>query len=128
MAAKMAIKPEHISHDDLSAKDIKLWHALLLVQEKWVLVAMHTLMSGPMGFNELKRRANCVINNTTLSHRLSLLEENGLVIREVNSTIPPRTTYTLTERGRALKPVLDAIGDWADNHMPDAKPQQPEKT
>ena len=49
--------------------------------------------------------------------RLSLLEENGLIIREINSTISPCTTYTLTERGRALKPMLDAIGDWANSHM-----------
>ena len=120
----MALKLEKIKHrDDASTKDMKHWKALMLLQERWVLVAVKTLMAGPMGFNELSRRAAGVINNTTLSQRLDLLEEVGLVTREVQSTIPPRTTYELTDQGRALKKVLDAIYKWADENMPDDLPK-----
>jgi DNA-binding HxlR family transcriptional regulator len=115
----MAMKLEKIKRRaGTSTKDLKRWKALMLLQEKWALFAVQTLMEGPMGFNEISRRANCVINNTTLSQRLDLLEEVGLVTREVNSTIPPRTTYELTDKGRALKKVLDAIYKWADENVP----------
>lgn len=108
-----------------SEKEIKHFKAFMLLQERWVLLVLEALMSGPMGFNELSRRSNCVINNTTLSQRLDLLEENGIVERTVHSTIPPRTSYTLTAKGRALKPVLDAIYTWAEKYETADAPPEP---
>jgi DNA-binding HxlR family transcriptional regulator len=84
-----------------------------------LLVVVQALMDGPLGFNELSREAACMINNTTLSQRLDLLEDCGIVKRTVQSSMPPRTSYELTASGRALKTVLDAIDKWADKHMPD---------
>jgi DNA-binding HxlR family transcriptional regulator len=112
--AKKSDKP--MAHGKPSAKEIKRFKAFMLLQERWVLLTLDALLSGPLGFNELSRRANCVINNTTLSQRLDLLEDNGIVERTVHSTIPPRTSYELTAKGRALKPVLEAIYTWAEKY------------
>ena len=96
----------------------KLYHAFALLQEKWVLFIVHSLLNGPQGFNEISRRAQGV-NTTTLSQRLSLLEQAGLVIRTVHSTIPPRTSYELTESGLALQRVIGVIGEWGDQFLND---------
>ena len=53
------------------------------------------------------------VNATTLSQRLTLLEREGIVTRTVVSTFPPRTIYDLTDRGRALGPVIASIEAWA---------------
>ncbi len=90
----------------------------LLLQEKWVLMIIHSLMEGPTGFSELMRRGN--VNTTTLSQRLSLLETTGLLVKTVQSIMPPRTSYELTEAGRALKPVLTAITEWSEKYLPPA--------
>lgn len=90
----------------------------LLLQEKWVLMIIHSLMEGPTGFSELMRRGN--VNTTTLSQRLSLLETTGLLVKTVQSIMPPRTSYELTEAGRALKPVLTAITEWSEKYLPSA--------
>ncbi len=92
----------------------------LLLQEKWVLLIVNQLMKGPVGFNELSRKAEGV-NVTTLSQRLALLEHTGLVVKTIHSTMPPRTSYELTEAGQALKCVLDAIETWSEKYLsPDA--------
>jgi DNA-binding HxlR family transcriptional regulator len=88
------------------------FQALNVLHEKWVLHTISVLMAGPIGFNELARLAQQV-NTTTLSQRLQLLENQGILTRTVQSTIPPKTSYELTPKGRALKPALDAIWDWA---------------
>jgi DNA-binding HxlR family transcriptional regulator len=95
-----------------------------LLQEKWLLLIVHRLLEGPVGFNELSRQADGV-NATTLSQRLSQLEEAGLAVKTVHSTMPPRTSYELTAAGRDLKPVLDAIEAWSARYLandPDGLP------
>ena len=92
---------------------------VLLLQEKWILFIIYSLMEGPLGFNELSRRARGV-NTTTLSQRLELLEREGIVTKRIHSTIPPRTSYTLTEAGCGLKRVIEAIGSWSEEFLVDA--------
>ena len=88
-----------------------------LLQEKWVLHIVRALLAGPHGFNELGRAVGGV-NTTTLSARLEHLEQLGVVDKTVESTMPPRTRYELTEAGRALQGVVDAIDAWARAYMP----------
>ncbi len=68
------------------------------------------------------------INPKTLSARLKELERNGLIARKVYRENPPRVEYFLTEKGRALKPVLEQMGDfslryWARDVLKDGKPR-----
>jgi DNA-binding HxlR family transcriptional regulator len=57
------------------------------------------------------------VNTTTLAARLEHLEREGIVAKTVESTMPPRTRYELTESGVALQGVIDAIDHWARTHM-----------
>ena len=59
----------------------------LLLQERWVLMIVFSLLTGPIGFSELMRRGN--INTTTLAQRLNLLEQAGLLVKTIHSTMPP---------------------------------------
>jgi DNA-binding HxlR family transcriptional regulator len=87
-----------------------------LLQEKWLLHIVRALLDGPHGFNELARAVGGV-NTTTLSLRLERLEREGLVSKTVESTMPPRTRYALTEGGVALQEVIVAIDGWARQHL-----------
>lgn len=92
------------------------YDAIQVLQEKWVLHIVRTLLTGPRGFNELGREiGGC--NPTTLTQRLVLLENMQLVTKSVQSRLPPRCTYELTEAGRALDEVVMAIDGWAQQHM-----------
>ncbi|MDX2003704.1 MAG: helix-turn-helix domain-containing protein [Meiothermus sp.] len=101
-----------------SPQQLALFHSMAVLQERWVLFILWQLLEadGPMGFNELTRRAP--VNATTLATRLDLLEREGMVSRTVHSTIPPKTSYALTEKGQALGPVFQAIRRWAEAFPP----------
>ncbi len=92
-----------------------------LLQEKWVLHIVRSLLQGPHGFNELARAVGGA-NATTLSHRLERLEALGVIDKTVESTMPPRTSYQLTDAGRELEAVIQAIDRWGRTHMEEDVP------
>lgn len=94
-----------------------------LLQEKWVLHIVRALLAGPHGFNELSRAIGGA-NTTTLSHRLERLEHLGLVSKTVESTMPPKTRYELTQSGHELQVIIDAIDAWARKHMRKCQEQE----
>jgi|SRR5690554_5661455 len=103
------------------------YDAIQVLQEKWVLHIVRALLQGPRGFNELGREiGGC--NPTTLTQRLVLLENMRLVHKNVQSRLPPRCTYELTEAGRALDSVIVAIDEWARQHMEACTSQAPAKS
>lgn len=93
-----------------------VYDSIQLLQEKWVLHIVRALLERPYGFNELARAVGGV-NTTTLSARLDHLERTGIVVKTVESTMPPKTRYELSDAGRALHEVIDSIDGWARRHM-----------
>ena len=51
-----------------------------------------------------------------LTAQLRDMEEKGLVHREVYAEVPPRVEYSLTDLGRSLKPILDAMWTWGEGY------------
>jgi len=88
-----------------------------LVGKKWHPVIVHRLLAtGPLGFNALKDEVDGV-SSKVLSDSLSDLEASGLVDRTVVSEKPFRVEYSLTARGRDLRPVIEAMAEWGDAHL-----------
>jgi DNA-binding HxlR family transcriptional regulator len=102
-----------------------VYASIELLQEKWVLHIVRSLLEGPHGFNELARAVGGA-NTTTLSHRLDRLVGLGIVDKTVESTMPPRTRYELSSAGRELETVIAAIDRWGRSHMQEAAPERPE--
>ncbi len=112
-------KTEECSTGEGCERAAALMRGALLLQEKWVLMIVFSLLDGPLSFCDLMRRGT--INTTTLTQRLHLLEEAGLLTKTIHSAMPPRTSYALTDGGLALKPVLDAITGWSGAFLRDHK-------
>jgi DNA-binding HxlR family transcriptional regulator len=100
---------------DTSCPSRHLTAGVTLLQEKWVLLIVRVLMAGPVGFNDMARNAGDV-NSTTLAQRLATLEKAGMIKKTVQSLMPPKTSYELTEVGLALKPVIAAIEQWSEKY------------
>ena len=95
-----------------------LAHAADAIGDRWSLLILRNLnLDGPQGFQELSRALD-TISPTTLSGRLKALQENGLVERQVVDAHPPRTSYALTETGKAVRPVLKALFHFGDSIGP----------
>lgn len=96
--------------------------ALDIAGDRWtLLIARELLLQGPCRFTDLKNGLPGIATNL-LSTRLRELEAAGLITRE--DAPPPVATalYELSETGRALEPVLKALGLWGLRFMTDERP------
>lgn len=82
------------------------------VGSAWKLVVISYLMNGGKGFNELLRTIPG-LNSKTLSRTLKQLQEDGIVERKIVSLQPFSVKYILTEKGKALEPVISSLKDWS---------------
>ena len=86
---------------------------LMLIGDKWKVLILRDLLPGTKRFGELKKSIGNV-SQKVLTSQLRDMESNGLVNRKVYPEVPPRVEYSLTELGRSLKPILDAMWDWGE--------------
>jgi DNA-binding HxlR family transcriptional regulator len=90
--------------------------AAKIVGDKWTLLIIRDLAGGCMRFGALQKSVTG-ISPRTLSDRLSSLEGVGLITREAFAEIPPRVEYRLTDKGRGLIPVLEAIREYGETWL-----------
>ena len=87
---------------------------LMLIGDKWKVLILRDLMPGTKRFGELKKSIGSV-SQKVLTAQLRDMEQKGLVNRRVFAEVPPRVEYSLTELGRSLKPILDAMQAWGED-------------
>ena len=92
-------------------------HAIQLLGKRWTGLLLYALLEGPRRFCELTSTVEG-LSDRVLSDRLRELEVEGIVERVVYPQIPVRVEYKLTEKGRALEPVVNAIQEWSNQWVP----------
>jgi DNA-binding HxlR family transcriptional regulator len=97
-------------------EDCPVARALDVIGEKWSLLILRDLFrKGPLRFQALEEGLPGVAPNT-LSARLKALEARGVITTRLYESHPPRYEYLLTDKGRALGPVLKALHNWGEIH------------
>jgi DNA-binding HxlR family transcriptional regulator len=84
---------------------------LELIGGKWKGVILWHLCHKTLRFSQLKRRLPKVTQKM-LTQQLRELEKDGLINRKVYPEVPPKVEYSLTELGRTLQPMLEAMCKW----------------
>ncbi len=87
--------------------------AVEIVGQRWAGTIVQVMLAGAVRFGEIED-AIPALSNRMLSLRLKELEAEGIVKRVVIPETPVRIEYRLTEKGRALGPVVAALSAWAD--------------
>lgn len=108
---------------DAYARDCPTRQLLDRVGDKWSVLILLLLGEGERRFNELKRRIGGV-SQKMLSQTLRSLERDGLVLREVEPTVPVSVTYRITPLGCELLMSLRFMIDWAETRMTDVAAAQ----
>lgn len=93
-----------------------------LIGSKWKLLIIRNLRTRPWRFNELKKSLEG-ISQKSLTDSLRSLEEDGLIIRTVYPEVPPRVEYSLSELGKTMRPILDAMETWGLEYQEKVKEQ-----
>lgn len=87
-----------------------------LIGNKWKLLIIRNLIyNGTQRFGDFTKTIPA-ISKKVLTDNLRALEEDGLVERKVFAEVPPRVEYSLSELGKSLKPILDAMFDWGTEY------------
>ena len=89
---------------------------LMLIGDKWKVLILRDLMPGTKRFGELKKSIGSV-SQKVLTAQLRDMEAQGLIHRQVYAEVPPRVEYSLTDLGRSLKPILDAMWNWGETYQ-----------
>ena len=93
-------------------------NVLDIVGDKWTLLVVRDLLIlGKHRYGEFQNSPEAIPTNI-LAERLRRLEAAGLVKKELYQDNPPRAEYFLTRKGADLGPVLKAMGQWGQRHIP----------
>jgi DNA-binding HxlR family transcriptional regulator len=102
---------------DFERSPCPVTNALDLFGDKWSLLIVRDLVLGKIRYGEFAESMEGIPSNI-LASRLKRLEAAGVVAKTVYCEKPIRHQYALTEKGRDLVPVLEAMVDWAVKHVP----------
>lgn len=112
----MAEVVEHsanVEHVDDTACGVEI--TARLVGDKWTLLIVRDLAGGCKRFSALQKTV-AGISPRTLSDRLSNLEASGMITRVPYPEVPPRVEYSLTELGKGLIPIIDAMREYGHKY------------
>ncbi|GAA3154330.1 winged helix-turn-helix transcriptional regulator [Streptomyces echinatus] len=104
--------------DQVSNEACPLTEVLDRVAGKWSIGILVAAAHGPVRFTELER-AITGISRRMLTLNLRKLERDGLLIRTVYPTVPPKVEYSLTPMARELHATLAGLVGWAERHRAD---------
>lgn len=107
-AIKKALEGKAECPEDVECSITK---ALDVLDGRWTFLIIRDLIEGTRRFGELRKSLNGV-SPKTLTVRLKELEKKGIIERTAYATIPPTVEYSLTEKGRSLKPIIKAMKLW----------------
>jgi DNA-binding HxlR family transcriptional regulator len=112
----MALTSTNAIHGSCVEETCPVARAVGALDGKWTILIIRDLLGGVRRFSQL-RTSLVGISPKTLTDRLRELEANGLVTRTIHAEVPPRVEYRLTETGRQLQPVVDALAAWGAGLM-----------
>ncbi|MHB8646570.1 MAG: winged helix-turn-helix transcriptional regulator [Thermomicrobiales bacterium] len=106
-------KSSTVSGPSISARAVE--RTLEVIGGKWTVQILRDLFEGTRRFGQLQQSLGGVSPKMLIA-RLRELEDRGLVTRTLFPEIPPRVEYSLTDDGRTLRPIVDAMADWGRTH------------
>lgn len=87
-----------------------------ILGNKWKILIIWNLRNHTLRFSELQKKMHGV-NSNTLTIHLRELEHQKIISRAVFPEVPPRVEYSLTEYGKDLFPVFEAIRIWGSHYL-----------
>lgn len=113
MTAETPLPETHMTPTEFSLFCPFYHQAVELIGRRWAGVIVRALLGGRSRFSDIAR-AVPDLSDRLLSERLKELEAAGVIVRHVIPETPVRVEYELSDKGRALGPVVEAISTWAD--------------
>ncbi len=109
----MKISPKN---SPIESKDGCVALAMSIIGNKWTALILRDLALQPHRFSEFERSIPGM-SPRTLSQRLDCLEQQAIIVRQPDPAHPPCITYSLTQKGRDLIPILEQMAIWGTKYF-----------
>ncbi len=96
--------------------DCPVTATMSLIGGKWKILILHLIYNDINRFGKMSMMLKD-ISKQMLTTQLRELENDGLIERKIYAEIPPRVEYFLTEKGRSMRPIIDMLRDWGNEHL-----------
>jgi DNA-binding HxlR family transcriptional regulator len=83
---------------------------------RWKPLILYQLQQGVLRYGQLKKSIPGITEKMLVQH-LRELEADGLIVRDVKPIVPPHVEYSLTQSGKTLTPILNAMAEWGLNNQ-----------
>lgn len=94
----------------------KYENASEILGKRWTGLIIRVLLGGPKRFKEIKEQIP-EMSDKMLTDRIKELESGSILVRNVYPETPVRIEYDLTDKGRALEPIIQQIQNWGEKWM-----------
>jgi DNA-binding HxlR family transcriptional regulator len=84
---------------------------------RWKPLILYQLQQGVLRYGQLKKTIPAITEKMLVQH-LRELEADGLIVRDVKPVVPPHVEYSLTQTGKTLTPILNAMALWGLSNQP----------
>lgn len=91
-----------------------------ILSNKWKCLILRDLIEGTKRFNELNKSI-LGISAKVLTENLRELENDGIVIRKTYAVVPPKVEYSLSSKGKELKPIIDLMKEYGIKYKNETK-------
>lgn len=86
-----------------------------LIGSKWKLLILRNLLQRPWRFNEIKKSLPG-ISQKVLTDSLRSMEKDNIITRTVYPEVPPRVEYSLSDVGKTMRPIINAMANWGEDY------------
>lgn len=84
---------------------------------------INILLNGPMRYSEILKKMDNASKNKIIKN-LKEMEQSGLIMKTIYPEVPPRVEYSLTDLGKSMKPINDAVIKWGNEYNKKIKKNQ----
>ncbi|MES2627428.1 MAG: helix-turn-helix domain-containing protein [Bacteroidota bacterium] len=108
-----------MDRDKFKYSECSMHRSMAVLGTKWKPIVIWMLQHRTARFGQIAASIG-MISRKVLTSTLKEMEEDGLIIREEHREIPPRVEYSLTEKGKALLPIMEELVKWDMTHRKEA--------
>ena len=106
----------NLEKKSIEVSECPVTYTMSMIGGKWKPIILYLISKGANRFGVLQRGIDG-ISKQMLTKQLREMEEDGILIRKIFAEIPPRVEYSISEKGRSLFPIIEAMRSWGELNL-----------
>ena len=110
------MKENNLEKKSITVSECPVTYTMSMIGGKWKPIILYLISKGANRFGILQRGIDG-ISKQMLTKQLREMEDDGILNREIFAEIPPRVEYSISEKGKSLFPIIDAMRSWGELNL-----------